>query len=530
MAASELTYNTNATALEMAETIFGDGVEVRDATYTGDSRASAIYSDGDSIAPGATPADTGIILSTGQATAFTNSTGQANQSNSQTTANNGPNNDPTFNAAAGQQTFDASYLDVTFVPDASVMTLQFVFASEEYPEFQNSIYQDFVGVWVNGQMVELEFGDGDTDPGNVNSTNNANLFLDNSNSDFNTEMDGLTVTMTLTMQVNPGVENDIRIGIADVSDGSYDSNLLIAAGSAQTSVIANTDSFQVGPNETRVIDVLDNDSSSNNSTLTVTHINGTAVSAGDTITLPTGQQVQLNADGTLTMIGDGDAEDFTFTYTASDGINSAVGIVEATSVPCFVAGTRLTTDAGQTPVEALQIGDLVMTRDQGLQPVRWVGQRTVAAQGNLAPIHILAQTLSDYDGHGDLLVSPQHRILLRDGLAEMLFGASEVLVAAKDLVNDHSVRRKTGGQVTYVHVMFDNHQLVDSEGILTESFLPGPQTSRQFSPDVLSELREIFPELDPLTGKGYGPAARPSLRKHEAKLLCAAITSREQMQ
>lgn len=524
VAASELTYDINATAVQMAETIFGDGVQVVDATYTGDTRASAIYSNGDAIAPGATPADTGIILSTGQASAFTNSSGQANQSSNTTTASNGPNGDPTFNAAAGGvQTYDASYLDVTFVPDSNTMTLQFVFASEEYPEYQDSVFQDFVGVWVNGQMVDLEFGNGDTDPGNVNSGNNSNLYLDNSNSDYNTEMDGLTVTMTLTMQVDPGVENTIRIGIADVSDGSYDSNLLIAADSAQTSVIANTDIAHVAPNETKVIDVLANDTNSSNSTLTVTHINGVAVVAGDTVTLGTGQQVQLNADGTLTLIGDGDAEDFTFSYTASNGTNSDVGYVEASTIPCFVAGSRILTDRGQIPVEALRVGDLVLTRDAGLQPIRWIGSRSVAAQGRLAPICIAKNALGDHD---ELWVSPQHRVLLSDAMAEILFGDHEVLVAAKDLTNDHSITRRPGGSVTYFHLMFDDHQLVTSEGLVTESFLPGPQTSKHFDQDVLEELQTLFPQLDPTTGTGYGPSARPSLRSFEAQLLCATLAGR----
>ncbi|APG48899.1 Hint domain-containing protein [Phaeobacter porticola] len=523
VAASELTYNINANATQMAETIFGDGVQVVNASYTGDTRASAVYSNGDTVAPGATPSDTGIILSTGQASAYTNSNGEANQSSNQTTANGGPNGDPAFNAAAGVQTFDASYLDVTFVPDGSVMTLQFVFASEEYPEFQNSVYQDFVGVWVNGEMVNLEIGNGDADPGNVNSGTNANIYLDNADSDYNTEMDGLTVTMTLTMQVDPGEENSIRIGIADVSDGSYDSNLLIAAGSVQTDVIAERDFALVDPNGTRTIDVLSNDTNGSASALTITHVNGVAVVAGDVITLGTGQQVQLNANGTLTLIGDGDVEDFAFTYTASNGTNSDVGYVEATSIPCFVESSRLLTAQGLVPVEELRPGDLVMTRDNGLQPVRWIGSKRVAATGSFAPIRIKANALGTHD---ELWISPQHRVLLRDGVAEMMFGTHEVLVAAKDLINDHSIRRQPGGMVTYVHVMFDDHQLVISEGLPTESFLPGPQTSRLFDAGVQDELRMLFPELDPMTGIGYGPAARLSLRSYEAQLLCSALGNR----
>jgi hypothetical protein len=139
VAASELTYQTNASAFAMAQTIFGDGVTVVGASYSGDRNSSAIFSNGDSIAPNATPSDTGVILSTGRARDYTNSSGQANQDTNTSTNTRGVNNNSDFNAAAGTRTYDASYLDVSFVPTSSVMTMQFVFSSEEYPEYTNSI-------------------------------------------------------------------------------------------------------------------------------------------------------------------------------------------------------------------------------------------------------------------------------------------------------------------------------------------------------------------------------------------------------
>ena len=151
------------------------------------------------------------------------------------------NNNADFNAAAGTSTYDAAYLDISFIPDSNVMTMQFVFSSEEYPEYTNSIYNDAVGVWVNGSPATLSVGDGSTTVGNVNNVDNFNLYNNNANDQFNTEMDGFTVTMTLTMAVNPGVLNSIRIGIADVADSSYDSNLLIGGGTLQTVLIAHDD-------------------------------------------------------------------------------------------------------------------------------------------------------------------------------------------------------------------------------------------------------------------------------------------------
>ncbi len=518
---AELGYQTNASAVQMAQTIFGDGVTVVGANYTGDNRSSAIYSNGDALAPGATPGDSGVILSTGRANHFTRSGGDPNRSGSTSTNTSGQNNNSDFNAAAGTNTYDASYLDVSFTvddPTVTQMTMQFVFSSEEYPEFQNSVYQDFVGVWVNGAQVDLAVGNGDADPGNVNSTNNENLFLNNANDDYNTEMDGLTVTMTLTMNIVPGIVNTIRIGVADVSDSSYDSNLLIAADSVQTDVVANADSATLFPTGQTTIDVLSNDQNGSGGTLTITHLNGIAVSAGDIVTLNTGQTVQLNADGTITVFGDGDTEDFNFTYGVDNGTNNDTGFVNVSSIPCFVAGTMIKTPKGEKRVESLTLGELVETRDDGPQPLRWIGRRTVAAQGDFAPIRIRAGTFGQ---DRDLLVSPQHRMLIHDSLAELLFGEDEVLVAAKDLINDHSITPSPGERVTYVHLMFDTHQVIYSEGLATESFLPGPQTTDLFEQPVLDEICAIFPELDPATGHGYSPAARRTLRSFEAQLLLA---------
>lgn len=515
--ASELGYDTGASATEMAETIFGDGVTVVDADYSGDSRASAIYSDGDNTSPGTTPGDTGVILSTGKSYHYTNSSGDPNRSTGTSTNTSGENNNSDFNAAAGARTYDASYLDVSFIPDSNVLTMQFTFSSEEFPEYQNSVYQDVVSVWVNDELVEMEVG-GSANPGNISASLNENLYVDNAGDDYNTEMDGFTVTMTLTMYVNPNVVNDIRIGIADVGDNRYDSNLLIAGNSLQTDLVAMTDSARVDPDGSRILNVLNNDVNLSGGVLTITHVNGVSVTAGSVVTLNTGQEIQVNADGTLTLNGDGDVEDFNFTYTVSNGSNSDTGFVNASSIPCFVAGTLIATPTGEVAVEALRPGDLVITRDDGPQPLRWSGARCVAAQGDFAPILIQA---GSYGSHRDLLVSPQHRILLRDAYAELLFGEGEVLAAAKDLVNGGSVTCRPGGEVTYVHLLFDRHQVIYSEGLATESFLPGPQTTNLFEQPVMQEICALFPELDPETGLGYGPAVRPTLKGYEGQLLAA---------
>ena len=501
----------------MADAIFGDGVTVTGASYTGDNRSSAIYSNGDALSPDATPSDTGVILSTGRANRFTQSNGDPNRSTNTSTNTSGANNDSDFNAAAGTNTYDASFLEVDFTSaTAGFMTMQFVFSSEEYPEYVNSLYQDMVGVWINGAQVDMTIGDGDADPGNINATDNGNLFINNTNDDYNTEMDGFTVTLSLKIPIVAGT-NSIKIGVADVGDSSYDSNLLIAADSLQTVLVANDDSANIDPNGSKTIDVLANDVNNTGGSLTVTHINGQAVIVGSIVTLGSGQTVELNADGSFTVVGDGDTENVNFAYTieSSTGVTDTA-FVNLNMVPCFVAGTLIETAQGKMPVEVLEADDLILTRDQGYQPLRWIGQRDVDATGKMAPVEIAENTFGD---HGVLRVSPLHRILIQNEMAEFLFGETEVLVAAKELVNDHSVRVREGGTVTYVHLLFDRHQIVISNGLESESFLPGGQINNLFEEEAVAEICALFPNLDPETGEGYSKSARRILRKYEAELL-----------
>lgn len=515
-AAGELSINAGASAYNMANAIMGDGITVVSASYTGDSRSSGTYSGGDSTAPGATPGDTGVILSTGKAHDFTNFHGQSNNASETSTNTRGVDNDAGFNSIAGGNTYDAAILDIDFIPTGDTMTMQFTLSSEEYAGNLGA-FSDIIGVWINGNYVPMVIGDGDADVQNINSGANENLFLDNTGGAFSTEMNGLSITMTLTIPVNSGEVNSIRIGVADQGNSAYDTNLLIAGNSMQTILIAVHDTANMYVNGTRTLDVLDNDINSTGGTLTITHINGVAVAIGDTVTLPSGETVTLNANGTLTVVSDADVDVVNFSYEIENSTGETdVGFVTINTIPCFVAGTMILTPDGEVAVETLTPGDLVMTHDDGAQPLRWIGQRSVEAKDNFAPVHIDAGTFGD---HRDLLVSPQHRVLIRDSLAELLFGDCEVLVAAKDLLNDKSVRIQEGGDVTYVHLLFDRHQVIFSEGLTTESFLPGPQTSHAFEQDVIDEICELFPEIDPVTGHGYSPSARRTLRGFEAKIL-----------
>lgn len=522
--ASELTIDNRASADEMTDTIFGDGVTVVSASYTGDRNASGIWSDGDSTSPDATPSDTGVILSTGKVRDFTNSSGDPNADTNTTTNTRGVNNDADFDALAGRSTYDAAILEAEFIPEGDTLTMQFTFASEEYPEYVGSVFNDAVGIWVNGVEVASPVFE-IAQINNVNNSANETLYVSNTDDSANTEMDGYTVTLSVKMDVTPDEVNTIKLGIADVSDSSYDSAILIAADSVQGKVFAMDDSATFSGSGDISVDVIDNDQAPNS--MVVTHINGQAVTVGDTVTLSNGFDVTLQADGTLLVEAPTGytppttPQDFTFSYTAATGNGNGISdsaFVTITTIPCFVAGTRIRTDRGDVPVEQLRVGDRVETRDNGLQPIRWIGNRTVEATGTFAPIVIERGTMGYHD---TLVLSPQHRVLVSHHMAELLFGEDEVLIAAKDLVNECSIWVREGGTVDYFHLLFDEHQIIWSEGLQTESFHPGPVTLSGFDDAVRQEITTLFPELDLDTGRGYGASARPSLRSFEAAALFA---------
>jgi hypothetical protein len=192
---------------------------------------------------------------------------------------------------------------------------------------------------------------------------------------------------------------------------------------------------------------------------------------------------------------------------------------------CFTPGTLILTDRGERPVEDLVAGDLVMTRDNGLQPLRWVGQRHLTqgqliADPDLQPVRIAKGALKGEGPVRSMLVSPQHRVLVTGARAELLFGTDEVLVPAKHLVGQADVTRALPEEgVTYIHILFDRHEIVQSDGIWTESFQPAERSLNAMEAAVRDEILKLFPELAADTG-AYD-SARLSLKAHEARVLLA---------
>ncbi len=193
-------------------------------------------------------------------------------------------------------------------------------------------------------------------------------------------------------------------------------------------------------------------------------------------------------------------------------------------VPCFTPGTSIATPEGERLVETLQVGDRIISRDNGLQEIRWIGARkldwaTLNANTHLRPILIEKGALGNGLPERDMLVSPQHRVLVANERTQLYFDEHEVLVAAKHLVNHHSIREVAAPGVTYVHFMCERHEVVLSNGAWTETFQPGDQTLKSMGNAQRLELFELFPELSAAPGREGYTAARKSLKRHEARLL-----------
>lgn len=268
-------------------------------------------------------------------------------------------------------------------------------------------------------------------------------------------------------------------------------------------------------NDDNDFDLNDNDS-----------INGVDISAsyaGDTVTINVPGVGNVTYTGVTFYMADGSRY-----FTPNDGQVLQNGTLSGTSwvspqgpllvselgPPCFVAGTLIETADGSRAVEDISVGDLVMTLDNGLQPVRWQGKRTVHGVGNMAPIRFAPGAIGN---DRELLVSPQHRMLITGWRAELFFGEDEVLVAATHLVNGDTINRVPMRQVSYHHLMFDHHEVIFAQDVPTESFYPG-DVILGGDVELREEITALFPEM--LT-RSAAPmeTARCVLRGNEARVL-----------
>lgn len=203
--------------------------------------------------------------------------------------------------------------------------------------------------------------------------------------------------------------------------------------------------------------------------------------------------------------------------------------IDADAVPCFVAGTLIDTETGSRPVEELEIGDRVLTRDGNCMAIRWIGSRRLDLQNlrnspNLKPVLIKRDALGPGLPNRDLFVSPQHRIFICGWRAELLFGEDSVLVPAIHLLNDQTIIRDPSNKpVSYYHFATDRHQIVFANSLPAETLYPGDVALSAVTRSDALELLTIFPELLGSSVKAVPPFYTTCLRSYEGQVLGCII-------
>lgn len=219
------------------------------------------------------------------------------------------------------------------------------------------------------------------------------------------------------------------------------------------------------------------------------------------------------------------------TITADPGYKGGIGNFDpffpgslTTDPVCFVTGTEIDTPEGPRRVETLTSGDLVLTADRGAVPLRLVlsVRLTTAAlsdRPDLRPIRIRAGALGQDLPTSDLLVSPQHRMLVRSRIAQRMFGTDEVLAAAKQLMQIDGIDIATDlTEFRYYHLVFDQHEIVRSNGTLSESLFPGPEALRRIGRSAREEVYGLFPHLREIEPESV-TAARIAISGRQARKL-----------
>jgi hypothetical protein len=210
--------------------------------------------------------------------------------------------------------------------------------------------------------------------------------------------------------------------------------------------------------------------------------------------------------------------------TSIDRARVAAGGREGGGVICFTPGTRIATPDGPKLIQSLRPGDRVLTKDDGAQEVLWTGSRRMSgarlyAMPHLRPIRFRAGAFGNDRPEPDLIVSPAHRMLIKGAAAQTLFGTTEVLVRAEDLLNDTTITvDHVLREVTYIHILLERHNIVFANGVETESFHPSNTALEMIDPAQRDVLMAVMPQVA-INPEAYGDYARRNLSASEAALL-----------
>lgn len=197
---------------------------------------------------------------------------------------------------------------------------------------------------------------------------------------------------------------------------------------------------------------------------------------------------------------------------------------EQSGMICFTPGTWIETEDGPVPVEFLREGDKVLTADNGPQEILWKGARRMSgarlhALPDLRPVRFAPGALGYGAPDDELIVSPEHRMLVTGALAQSLFNTPEVLVEAKHLIDGEKVFRDvTLPEVTYIHLLLPAHAVLWANGVRCESFHPASTALSALEERDRMRLISGMPQVVDAP-QAYGPFARRVLLASEAAIL-----------
>ncbi len=181
--------------------------------------------------------------------------------------------------------------------------------------------------------------------------------------------------------------------------------------------------------------------------------------------------------------------------------------------------TMILTDQGERRAGDLRPGDRIVTRDNGFQPVLWVG-RSCSPQDAPAPVRFKAHGQGE-EGEGEMLLAPGHMALLRHGYAGLLFGVQEVLARASDLTMLPGVQAAPDAAPSWVHLLLPGHELIRAAGIWVESLAPDMRQMEVTHPELVDEIYDAVPRLRYAQGRAAYQKPRMVINRKELSLLMA---------
>jgi hypothetical protein len=221
-----------------------------------------------------------------------------------------------------------------------------------------------------------------------------------------------------------------------------------------------------------------------------------------------------------------DGQTYSSFVNAKDGGEKDFTTDPAPIVICFTEGTVFKTRGGPTPIEKLQCGDEVRTLDSGYVRIRWIGctvvrEAQLRAWPHLLPVCVKTNALGPGRPEKDVVLSPNHRVLIDGWRAQLYFGEAEVLVPVKALVDGVSFIQHTEiSDISYYHLLLDSHEIVLTQGLLSESLFLGDQTMLTLGMHSKMDLRSSFSATE-WKQKCKASAVRPLARVKESACLAA---------